>query len=45
MAESEKTRLVQLYEESKLRLAPLSDPLDVRFNLHRQLSSQREEVY
>src|SRR5271165_3022858 len=45
MAKSEKTRLVQLYEESKSRLAPLSDPLDGRFYLHRQFYSEREEVY
>ncbi len=45
MAQSEKTRLVQLYEKSRSRFAPLSDPLDGAFRFHRQLSAEREEVY
>jgi hypothetical protein len=45
MSEAEGARLTQLYEDSKLRLFPLSDPLNVLFPLHRQLSSSREEVY
>jgi hypothetical protein len=34
-----------MYKDSKGRLFPLSDPLDVEFHLHRQLFSSREEVY
>jgi hypothetical protein len=45
MSQAEGARLAQLFEDSKLRLRPLSDPLDVQFHLHRQLSSSREEVY
>jgi hypothetical protein len=45
MSQSAKTRLTELYEASKLRLSPLSDPLDVRFPLHKQLAPEREEVY
>jgi hypothetical protein len=45
MSEAEGARLTQLYEDSKLRLFPLSDPLNVLFPLHRQLSFSREEVY
>jgi hypothetical protein len=37
--------LAGAYDRSKKRLFPLSDPLDTRFPLHRQLSSDREEVY
>ena len=45
MSRAEGERLAQIYKDSKLRLFPLSDPLDVQFHLHRQLSSSREEVY
>lgn len=45
MSRSEGVRLTQMYESSKRRLWPLSDPLDVLFHFHRQLSSSREEVY
>ena len=45
MSKAEDARLTQLYEDSKLHLFPLSDPLNVLFPLHRQLSSSREEVY
>jgi hypothetical protein len=45
MSQAEGARLAQLYKDSKLRLFPLSDPLNVLFPLHRQLSSSREEVY
>jgi len=45
MSEVESRHLVQIYRESKQRLSPLSDPLDVRFPLQRQLSSSREEVF
>jgi hypothetical protein len=37
--------LAVAYDRSKRCLYPLSDPLDARFPLHRQLSSDREEVY
>jgi hypothetical protein len=37
--------LADAYDRSKKCLFPLSDPLDARFPLHRQLSSDREEVY
>jgi len=37
--------LAGAYDRSKKCLFPLSDPLDARFPLHRQLSSDREEVY
>jgi hypothetical protein len=37
--------LADAFDRSKKRLYPLSDPLDARFPLHRQLSSDREEVY
>jgi hypothetical protein len=37
--------LAGAYDRSKKSLYPLSDPLDARFPLHRQLSSDREEVY
>ena len=45
MSQAESVRLLRMYEASKKRLSPLSDPLDVQFPLHRQLSSSREEVY
>lgn len=45
MSQAEGTILRQLYQDSKTRLFPLSDPLDSQFHLHRQLSSSREEVY
>lgn len=45
MNQAEGARLAQLYRDSKLRLFPLSDPLNVLFPLRRQLSSSREEVY
>jgi len=45
MTEVQSRRLVQIYRESRKLLLPLSDPLDVEFSLHRQLSSSREEVY
>jgi hypothetical protein len=45
MSQAEGARFVQLYGESRARLVPLSDPLDVAFPLHRQLASSREEAY
>jgi hypothetical protein len=45
VSQSEAAHLYRIYEASKRRLFPLSDPLDVRFHLHRQLSASREEVY
>ena len=45
MSEAESGHFLQLYRGSKQRLLPLSDPLDARFPLHRQLSGSREEVY
>jgi len=45
MSEAESGPLVRMYKASKERMSPLSDPLDVQFPLHRQLSSSREEVY
>ncbi len=45
MSLAESGHLLQMYKESKQRLFPLSDPLDARFPLHRQLSASREEVY
>jgi hypothetical protein len=45
MSQAELEPLAGAYDRSKKRLFPLSDPLDTRFPLHRQLSSDREEVY
>ncbi len=45
MSESARIQLRQLYNESRVRFSPLSDPLDVSFHLHRQLADSREEVY
>jgi hypothetical protein len=45
MSKAESVHLLELYRKSKEHLYPLSDPLDARFPLHRQLSSSREEVY
>ena len=45
MSKAESGHLLELYRKSKEHLYPLSDPLDARFPLHRQLSSSREEVY
>ena len=45
MSRAESLHFVQMYTESQQRFSPLSDPLDLLFPLHRQLSSSREEVY
>ena len=45
MSLAEGAKFTQMYRDSKLRLFPLSDPLNVVFPLHRQLSASREEVY
>lgn len=45
MSRAEGQRLTQLLKASRQRFYPLSDPLDVQFHLHRQLSASREEVY
>jgi hypothetical protein len=45
MSQAEAVNLIQMFKDSRRRLYPLSDPLDLRFPLHRQLSACREEVY
>lgn len=45
MSQAVREPLAVAYDRSKKSLFPLSDPLDARFPLHRQLSSDREEVY
>jgi len=45
MLEQDARRTDRLLLQSKRRLAPLEDPLQVEFGLHRWLSGQREEVY
>jgi hypothetical protein len=40
-----RVKFIELYDISRKRLLPLSDPLDAQFFLHRQLDSSREEVY
>jgi hypothetical protein len=41
----DRERLRNLLTESRMRLAPLEDPFDIDFGLHRWLRAEREEAY